>query len=179
MATKSLWERERWFLLSSLLWRLFLIRWLFLVAGIERELYSCDSSAEEFDLLLLSPPEGSAVHSHPWLLPVWGTCFMFHWADRRQNHFPCAERKPWWLGSWEWKLPSHLSACNMSCQNRCWRTRWQSPVACFLWSSVVCELVSFPGWSVCCSETRLQGYGLRQECVPSLGWDCRNPSPSK
>lgn len=180
MATRSLWESERWFLPSSLLWPLLLSGDVFQQEGWRGGFYSWESCAEEFDLLLLSPHKGSAFAATRLLL-VWGTCFMFHWADRRENHFPCAERKPWWLGSWEWKLPSHLSAlsaCNMSCQNRWWRSSWQSTVSCFLWSCVVCKLASFPDLFAALN-TGSAGLWLRQECVPSLGWECRNPSSSR
>lgn len=64
MAARSLWESERWFLPSSLLWPLLLSGDVFQQQGWRGGFYSWESCAEEFDLLLLSPHKGSAVCSH-------------------------------------------------------------------------------------------------------------------
>lgn len=100
---------------SSLLWPLSVIRWWFPATGMERKISGCDSCAAPFSSEKLS------YSQPPWLLLVWGTCFMFHWADRRTKHFPCAERKPWWLGSWGWNFP-------LTCQF-CQRVTWVVKVA--------------------------------------------------
>lgn len=104
---------------------------------------------------------------------VLGNMFYISQSWQEGKPFCLCQRKTCRLVSWDWKLTfrlSNLSACNASCQNRWWMTRWQSTLVCFPWNCVVCKLVSFTCRSLCRCEMCLQGCGLRQRRAAVWAW---------